>query len=159
MQAPHAPALVVPTVRKAVHAALTGVICDDAAERGRSILGLLSRSGFDVVGEVSAFAPLRETILRCRPTVAVVALSLVGTSGLEAVRVLRRDLPETQVVLLSAFTALLPEAVQAGARALVAEDDPQTLLAVLTSIAVTRGPSRPAPAVTPAARRPAPPAA
>ena len=114
---------------------LGGVICDDLDARCRSVAGLLSRSGFTVVDQVPTFAALRDSVLGCRPAVAVLALSLVGMGGLEAVRVLRRDVPDCQVVLLSSFSRLVPEAVQAGARALVPEDDPQALLDVLRAVA------------------------
>lgn len=138
---------------------LTGVVCDDRPAHRRSVLGLFTRSGFDLATEADSFESLRHVVHTTRPTVAVLTLSLVGVTGLEAVRRLRSDVPESQVVLVSSYTILMPEAVQAGARALVPEDDPQTLLAVLEAIAATRRGIPNADRVRQAPQRTAPPAA
>lgn len=113
---------------------VTGVVCDDrAAERRRSSL-LLAQCGITLVGEEEGFVGLLTTVLAARPRMAVVTLPLRGTSGLTAVAALRAAAPETALVLLCAFSTLDLPAQEAGAYAVLREDDPRALAAVLTEL-------------------------
>lgn len=71
--------------------------------------------------------------------------------GLAAVRLLCADAPQCEVVVLSSFDQLEVAAVEAGARALVPEDDPQALRAVLCALPaqLPAGPSVPLPSQRP----------
>lgn len=116
---------------------LSGVVCGDRPAVRRTVTGLLARCGFDVAGEVDSFAGLQDAVRASRPTVAVITLPLAGMNGLAAVRALRTQDPDCEIVLLPPFDRLSVEAVAAGARALVAEDDPRALRTILNSIAAT----------------------
>ncbi len=112
----------------------SGVICDDRPALRRTVTSLLLRCGFEVSGEVRHYDELREAVLRAAPTVAIVSLPAPGLSGLTAVAALRAAAPTTELILLSAFGSLEAAALEAGALALVSEDDPQVLQAVLLAL-------------------------
>ena len=112
----------------------TGVVCDDRPALRRTVTSLLTRSGFSVSGEVRHFDELRDLVLRAGPTVAIVTLPTPGLSGLAAISGLRAAAPATELILLSAFSNLEPDAREAGALALVSEDDPLALQALLLAV-------------------------
>lgn len=114
-----------------------GVVCDDRPAIRRSVGALLLRCGFEPSGEVETFAALHELVRRTRPAVVVLTLPLPGMSTLAAVGALRREAPGSEVVVLSAFETLEVAALEAGARALVPEDDPRMLYAILLDIAAS----------------------
>lgn len=111
------------------------VVCDDRAELRGPVLRLLSAVGFDVVAVVDAFAEVPALVRDHGACLAVVALPLTGLSGLRAVRALRAAAPGCEVVLLSPSSGLEPAALEAGARALVPEDDLRALRHVLRELA------------------------
>lgn len=115
------------------------MVCDDRALVRRTVTGLLVGSGFQVAGEASGCADLADLLGRVRPQVAVVSLPLAGRHGLQAVGALHAAAPGCAVVLLSAFSSsgLQRAAVDAGAWAVVAEEDPRALRGVLLSLART----------------------
>lgn len=111
------------------------VVCDDRPDVRHVVSRLLSRCGFDLGGVADGYVALRGLVVITQPAVAVVTLPLPGMNGLRAVRDLRGLAPDCQIVLLSAFGQLDVAAVEAGAVALVPEDDPQALQLVLEGIA------------------------
>ncbi len=131
---------------------LTGVVCDDRPAIRRSVCAALRRSGFEVVGEADSFTSLRGIVRATQPTVAVLSLPVVGLSSLAVVRVLHGESPACDLVILSAFKQLHVAALEAGAKALVPEEDPQALHDVLLSIAAEShepGPATAAPSPRP----------
>lgn len=123
------------TAVAAASSALTAVVCDDRpADRRRSSF-LLTRCGFTVVGEVDGFVGLLTGVLRSQPRVALLTLPLMGTSGLTAISALRAAAPACELVLLCAFSNLDDAARQAGAYAVLREDDPQSLRSALCGLA------------------------
>lgn len=113
-------------------------MCDDRPTLRRTVTGLLTRCGFGLAGEAASFADLHRLVLESTPTVAIITLPVPGMNGLSAVTTLRAAAPHTEIVLLSAFGGLDLAARQAGALALVAEDDPQALRAVLLALSRRR---------------------
>ncbi len=112
----------------------TGVVCDDRPAVRRAVTSLLTRCGILVLGETTHFRDLRELVVQAVPTVAVVTLPVAGMNGLTDVSSLHRAAPHTELVLVSAFGTLDSAARHAGALALVPEDDPQGLQAVLLGL-------------------------
>ncbi len=112
-----------------------GVVCDDRADKRHAVARLLGRCGFELGGAADGYLTLRELVRATQPDVAVVTLPLPGMNGLRAVRDLREAAPGCQIVLLSAFGQLDVAAVEAGAAALVPEDNLQALQIVLRGIA------------------------
>ena len=113
------------------------VVCDDRTDARTTVARLLERCGFVVGGTADSFLSLRTLVRELQPTVAVVTLPLPGMNGLRAVRELREDAPSCQIVLLSEFGQLDVAAVEAGAAALVPEQDLPALQLVLRGLADT----------------------
>ncbi len=103
----------------------------------RRVGALLVRCGFEVAAEVDSFTALHDVVQRTQPAVVVLSLPLPGMSTLAAVQALREEAPESAIVVLSAFETLGIAALEAGARALVPEDDPRMLVVVLDELAAS----------------------
>jgi DNA-binding NarL/FixJ family response regulator len=69
------------------------------------LAGLLQRSGFEVVGQAGTASELIALVREHRPDLAIVDIRMPPThtnEGLEAARVIREELPQTAVLVLSA---------------------------------------------------------
>jgi DNA-binding NarL/FixJ family response regulator len=81
------------------------VLADDDVLLREGLAGLLLRSGFDVVGQCGNGSELIELVREHRPDLAIVDIRMPPThtsEGLDAARVIREELPETAIVVLSA---------------------------------------------------------
>ncbi|MGM9474513.1 response regulator transcription factor [Pseudarthrobacter sp. YS3] len=82
------------------------VIADDSALLRRGLAVLLASEGLDVVGEASEAQGLLDLVANHRPDVAVVDIRMPPSYTLEGIRAaeqIRRDHPETGVLLLSQY--------------------------------------------------------
>jgi DNA-binding NarL/FixJ family response regulator len=94
------------------------LVADDHSLFRDGLVSLLEAAGFEVVSQVGDGAAAVEAALRLRPDAVLMDLTMPGMKGLEALRQIRAEWPEAQVVVLTASddeTSLL-EAVEAGAR-------------------------------------------
>ena len=69
------------------------------------VASLLERSGFEVVGQAGDEADLLALVRATRPDVAIVDIRMppaFATEGLRVARVIREELPNTAIVVLSA---------------------------------------------------------
>jgi DNA-binding NarL/FixJ family response regulator len=85
--------------------ALRVVLADDDVLLREGLASLLDRSGFDVVGQAGDGVELLAVVRATEPDVAIVDIRMppgYGTEGLEAARLIRAELPETAIVVLSA---------------------------------------------------------
>lgn len=92
----------------------------------------------EVCGEAGASAEALSAALRLKPDVAMLDISLEGVSGIELLRQIHQQLPETQVLMLSMHDESLyaERAVRAGARGYVMKQlPPQTVLTALRTVA------------------------
>jgi DNA-binding NarL/FixJ family response regulator len=81
------------------------VIADDDVLLREGIASLLDRSGFDAVGQAGDEADLLALVRTTRPDVAIVDIRMppaFATEGLRVARVIREELPDTAIVVLSA---------------------------------------------------------
>ena len=81
------------------------MLADDDILLREGLASLLDRFGLDVVGQAGDSAELIELVRRHRPELALVDIRMPpghSTEGLEAARTIKRDFPETAVVVLSA---------------------------------------------------------
>src|SRR6059058_40881 len=81
------------------------VLADDDVLLREGLAGLLERSGFEVVGQCGNASELIELVRQHRPELAIVDIRMPPshtTEGLEAARVIREDIPETAILVLSA---------------------------------------------------------
>jgi DNA-binding NarL/FixJ family response regulator len=84
--------------------ALRVVVAEDSILMRTGVVGLLTGAGFDVVGEAGDADELLEAVRRTQPDVAIVDIRMppgFGDEGLRAALVIRADLPETGVLILS----------------------------------------------------------
>ena len=81
------------------------VLADDDILLREGLASLLDRFGLEVVGQAADSAELIELVSRHRPALALVDIRMPpghSTEGLDAARTIRRDFPDTAVVVLSA---------------------------------------------------------
>jgi len=81
------------------------VLADDDVLLREGLASLLDRSGFDVVGQAGDGVELLALVRSTRPEVEIIDIRMPpahATEGLEAARVIREELPDTAIVVLSA---------------------------------------------------------
>jgi len=101
------------------------VIVDDHAIVREGIRQVfLSDTGFDIVGEASEGQGAVDLVLRERPDVVLLDITMPGMSGVEVARVLRERGSVTRVLMLSVHddTTYVLEAVRKGAHGYVRKD-------------------------------------
>jgi DNA-binding NarL/FixJ family response regulator len=80
-------------------------VADDDVLLREGLSGLLERSGFEVAGQAGDAAELLSVVREQRPDLVIVDIRMPPrqeTEGLEAARVIRRELPEVAILVLSA---------------------------------------------------------
>ncbi len=81
------------------------MLADDDVLLREGLAGLLERSGFEVVGQSGDAAELLALVREHRPELAIVDIRMPPshtTEGIEAAHVIREELPDTAIVVLSA---------------------------------------------------------
>src|ERR1700716_1631169 len=81
------------------------VLADDDVLLREGLASLLERSGFDVVGQAGDGVELLARVRSTNPDVAIIDIRMPpahATEGLEAARVIREELPDTAIIVLSA---------------------------------------------------------
>jgi DNA-binding NarL/FixJ family response regulator len=81
------------------------VLADDDVLLREGVASLLERSGYEVVGQGATGPELIDLVREQRPELAIVDIRMPpghSTEGLEAAGVIREELPETAILLLSA---------------------------------------------------------
>lgn len=98
------------------------LLADDHHVVRQGLRSLLETHGdFHVLGEASDGLDTLQQVERLKPNVLVVDLMMPGIGGLEVTRLVKRDFPQTRVVILSmhANEAYVVEALRSGAAAYV----------------------------------------
>ncbi|MEN3312043.1 MAG: hypothetical protein V7645_1372 [Actinomycetota bacterium] len=81
------------------------VLADDEVLLREGLAGLLERSGFDVVGQCGTASELIELVRDLQPDLAIIDIRMPpshSSEGLDAARVIREELPEIAILVLSA---------------------------------------------------------
>jgi len=81
------------------------VLADDDVLLREGLASLLDRAGFEVTGQAADGIQLLALVRSAKPDVAIIDVRMPpdhATEGLDAARVIRQELPETAIVLLSA---------------------------------------------------------
>jgi serine/threonine-protein kinase PknK len=81
------------------------VLADDDVLLREGIASLLSRSGFEVVGQAGNSTELLALVRSAPPELAIIDIRMPpghATEGLQAARVIREELPGTAIIVLSA---------------------------------------------------------
>jgi DNA-binding NarL/FixJ family response regulator len=85
--------------------AMRVIVADDDVLLREGLAGLLERSGFQVVGQCGDASELIELVREHQPELVIVDIRMPPshtTEGLEAARVIREEVPETAILVLSA---------------------------------------------------------
>jgi DNA-binding NarL/FixJ family response regulator len=84
----------------------------------------MREQGFDIVGEAGDGAEAVAMAMRLRPDVILMDVTMPEMDGVEACRAVRKDLPGTQVVMLTmhADQEVLASAIRAGASGYLVKD-------------------------------------
>jgi DNA-binding NarL/FixJ family response regulator len=111
------------------------LIADDHAVVRRGLRALLeARAGWTIVAEASNGEEVLEAAAATLPDVTVLDYSMPGLNGAEAIRRLRGEVPETEILVFTFHetSSVIREILAAGARGFVpkAEADGQLLAAV-----------------------------
>jgi DNA-binding NarL/FixJ family response regulator len=81
------------------------VLADDDVLLREGLASLLGSSGFDVVGQAGDGVQLVAVVRSTKPDLAIIDIRMPpshATEGLDAARLIREELPETAIILLSA---------------------------------------------------------
>ena len=118
------------------------LLADDHDVVRRGLRGLLeSQPGWQVCGEARTGREAVALAERLRPDVAVLDLSMPDLNGLEATRRIRKERPETEVLVFTMHQTeqLMREALLAGARGyLLKSDAAERLVAAVSTLAAHR---------------------
>jgi two-component system NarL family response regulator len=93
------------------------LVADDHSLFRDGIVSLLEAAGFDVVGQVGDGQAVVKAALHLHPDLVLLDIAMPRMSGLEALRLIKSELPQTQVVMLTVSDddAGLFEAIESGA--------------------------------------------
>jgi DNA-binding NarL/FixJ family response regulator len=103
----------------------------DVVRRGLSAL-LTNRPDWQVVGEAQNGREAVSLAVKLKPNVAVLDLSMPELNGLEATRQIRKEVPETEVLVFSMYESeqFVRDLLAAGARGYVLKSDVTTQLLI-----------------------------
>jgi two-component system response regulator NreC len=101
------------------------LIADDSEIIRKSVISILgSHPAWEVCGESPDGVDAVQQAIHLRPDVVLLDISMPGKNGLEAARMIRRELPKVKILIVSlndaAFT--LPSARAAGADGCIGKD-------------------------------------
>jgi DNA-binding NarL/FixJ family response regulator len=99
------------------------VIAEGQTVTRQAVRLLVERAGYRVLAEAADGMSAVQRVLQLRPDIVVIGLQMRRLSGLEAIRRIHRELPETRVVVLSALDSphSMSLCAQAGATAFVSK--------------------------------------
>ena len=94
------------------------LICDDAAFMRMMIKDILSKNGYEVVGEAENGMVAVEKYADLRPDLVTMDITMPEMDGIEALKKIRQTDPGARIVMCSAMgqQAMVVEAIQSGAR-------------------------------------------
>jgi DNA-binding NarL/FixJ family response regulator len=105
---------------------ITCLVADDHPAVVQAVAEILAAHSISVVGQDRDGDQALDTIRKLKPRVALLDLRMPRMSGIEVARAAHRYVPETGVILYTAYgdRALLTEALDAGARGFVLKEAP-----------------------------------
>ena len=96
----------------------TVLIVDDAAFMRMMIKDILSKNGFEIVGEAENGQKALEKWTELRPDLTTMDITMPEMDGISAVKEIKKVDPNAKVIMCSAMgqQAMVIEAIQSGAR-------------------------------------------
>ncbi len=97
------------------------LIVDDAAFMRVSIRNIVSKNGYEVVGEAENGAVAIEKYAELKPDIVTMDITMPEVNGLEALKEIRKADPKAKVLMVSALgqEAMVRDAVVSGAMGFV----------------------------------------
>ncbi len=94
------------------------LIVDDAAFMRMLLKDIISKAGFEVVGEASNGKEAVEKYKELQPDIVTMDITMPEMNGIEAVKEIKKVDPNARIIMVSAMgqQAMVIEAIQAGAR-------------------------------------------
>lgn len=116
---------------------LRAVVVDDAPLMRQMLRKILERQDFEIVGEAGDGHEAIEVVKSCKPHLVTMDITMPVMDGLQSLAIIKRDMPEIQVVVVSAFgeRANILEAIRLGASNFIVKpfDEPK-VVRVITSV-------------------------
>ncbi|MBE3585664.1 response regulator [Desulfofundulus thermocisternus] len=94
------------------------LVVDDAAFMRMMIKSIVTKSGYEVVGEAENGKQAVEKYAELKPDIVTMDITMPDMDGIEAVKAIKAIDPEASIVMVSAMgqQAMVMDAIQAGAR-------------------------------------------
>ncbi len=94
------------------------LIVDDAAFMRMLLKDIISKAGFEVVGEAANGKEAVEKYKELKPDIVTMDITMPEMNGIEAVKEIKKIDPDAKIIMVSAMgqQAMVIEAIQAGAR-------------------------------------------
>lgn len=94
------------------------MIVDDAAFMRMMIKDILSKNGYNVVGEAENGKKAIDTYTECKPDLVLMDITMPEMDGIQALKGIRSNDPNATVIMCSAMgqQAMVIEAIQSGAK-------------------------------------------
>ena len=94
------------------------LICDDAAFMRMMIKDILSKNGYNVVGEAENGLIAVEKYAETHPDLVLMDITMPEMDGINALKTIREKDPDASVIMCSAMgqQAMVIESIQAGAK-------------------------------------------
>lgn len=98
--------------------AIRVLVVDDAAFMRMMVKDILSKNGYDVVGEAENGMKAVEKYSELHPDLTTMDITMPEMDGISAVKAIRKIDPNAKIIMCSAMgqQAMVIEAIQAGAR-------------------------------------------
>lgn len=106
------------------------LVVDDAAFMRVTIKNVLSKNGFEVVGEAENGSVAIQKCAELQPDIITLDITMPEVSGLEALKEIMKVKPDANVVMVSALgqEAMVKEAVLSGAKGFVVKPFKEDIL-------------------------------
>ena len=94
------------------------LICDDAAFMRMMIKDILTKNGYNVVGEAENGVKAIEAYSECNPDLVLMDITMPELDGIGALKGIKEKDPNANVIMCSAMgqQAMVIEAIQSGAK-------------------------------------------
>jgi two-component system chemotaxis response regulator CheY len=94
------------------------LICDDAAFMRMMIKDILTKNGYNIVGEAENGAKAVEKYAELKPDLVLMDITMPEMDGIEALKKIKASDPNASVIMCSAMgqQAMVIESIQSGAK-------------------------------------------
>lgn len=94
------------------------LIVDDAAFMRMMVKDILTKNGYNVIGEAENGAVAVDKYMELSPDLVIMDITMPEMDGLQAVREIRKRAPEARIIMCSAMgqQAMVIDAIQSGAK-------------------------------------------